>query len=615
MSKSFISYEDLHKLYLGSSVYNANKVLKAGWYIRGYPVVNIEGEIPWNLENQEFRSWNFHIHSLDMLDSLLKAHSITGEIQFLKPCIKIAIDWAKNHRNIDADVSPFAWYDMAVGIRSYRLAYILDVAAKLKLINENEQTFLWESILQHQSYLAIDDNIAFHNNHGYYQVAGQLAMGRRFLKESSLMEQAYRQGEERLLRMVKQQFTEEGIHREHSPGYHIMVYNTLNAIINSKLVTNVDIISFAKKIESTASWFILPSLHIANIGDTHTRQVHCESTEAKLKWHTPEMRFVVTSGEIGALPEEQFAAFPKGGYFIVRKPSKKSPERFNMFSYLAQTTAFHSRTHKHADDLSFIWYDRGMDILVDSGRYGYIGKTEQGSDLWHGGHWYSDPYRIYCESTRAHNTLEFDDRDYPRKGVKPYGSALGRWLQDQSGMLAVETECRHFKGLRRVRLIFFMPCKWLMVFDWFHDVTGQPHDTKQWFHLAPQLELLMEQGGYVSFLPTSKKPLRVASLLEEPVASRPIIGEEKPQLQGWWSGKERDVVPNYAFCYQTNGVVNGAFATLFSFSETLSTDTQWSKVNVSGRKGQFLWEDEEGTHVLRFERPAEGDMSASYRIR
>ena len=74
-------------------------------------------------------------------------------------------------------------------------------------------------------------------------------------------------------------------------------------------------------------------------------------------------------------------------------------------------------------------------------------------------------------------------------------------------------------------------------------------------------------------------------------------------------------MPNYAFCYQLSGAMNGVFATLFSFSDTLSTDSKWSKVNVSGRKGQFLWEDDEAKHKLRFERPAEGDMTAKYSVR
>jgi hypothetical protein len=274
--------------------------------------------------------------------------------------------------------------------------------------------------------------------------------------------------------------------------------------------------------------------------------------------------------------------------------------------------AFQSRTHKHADDLSFIWSDRGSDLLVDAGRYGYLGKTEQGSELWLAGYWYSDPNRVYCESTRAHNTLEFDGKDYPRKDVKPYGSALRRWVQDASNIMAVETECKHFGSIRRARVLVFVPGKWLLVFDWFIDNEQQAHNAKQWFHLAPHLHLLMQAGGYFVSVPGSTEPLRAISLLPEPFASRPYIGEDKPVKQGWWSAKERDIVPNYAFCYELSRVSTGVFATLFSFSNTLSPDTSWSKVNLSGRKAQFRWKDETVTHELRLERPETGEMSVAY---
>ena len=582
---------------------------------RGYPVVDIKKPIPWDSNDESLRAWNFMIHSFDMLDSLLCAHSITNRKSYIEVCIKIAIDWSRLYSEASITNSSFAWYDMAVGLRSYRLSYIYDVASSASMLSPEIDSLLWDSIRKHQLFLASDKNIKFHNNHGYYQVAGQLAMARRFLDKSSAMKRLYVQGEDRLKKMIYQQFTDEGVHREHSPDYHRMVYNTLRCMIDTKLVRSSELILFANKIESALSWFVPPRARVVNLGDTDNRLVFRFMKEAKRKWKTPEMRYVSTSGMTGVLPGNIVAHFPKSGYFVVRKPSFEDPKNFTDSSYLVQSAAFHSRTHKHADDLSFIWCDRGADILTDSGRYGYIGKTEQGSELWHDGHWYSDPHRIYCESTRAHNTLEFDGENYPRKGVKPYGSALGRWLQDDSGMVTVESECRHFRGLRRVRVLFFMPSKWLVVFDWFQDGTDQKHDVKQWFHLSPQLELLTQDDGFISYLPSSDKPLKIKSLLPDPVASRPIIGQEEPQLQGWWSGKERDFVPNYAFCYQLSGAMNGVFATLFSFSDTLSTDSKWSKVNVSGRKGQFLWEDDEAKHKLRFERPAEGDMTATYSVR
>ena len=86
-------------------------------------------------------------------------------------------------------------------------------------------------------------------------------------------------------------------------------------------------------------------------------------------------------------------------------------------------------------------------------------------------------------------------------------------------------------------------------------------------------------------------------------------------MQGWWSAKERDIVPNYAFCYELSRVSTGMFATLFSVSHSLVTDTTWNKVNVSGRKARFRWKDERGAHELRLERPESGDLVVSYSVR
>jgi hypothetical protein len=43
-------------------------------------------------------------------------------------------------------------------------------------------------------------------------------------------------------------------------------------------------------------------------------------------------------------------------------------------------------------------------------------------------------------------------------------------------------------------------------------------------------------------------------------------------------------VEYYAFCYDLPGAGSGVFATLFSFSDELDTDMEWSKVNISGLK-------------------------------
>ena len=57
---------------------------------------------------------------------------------------------------------------------------------------------------------------------------------------------------------------------------------------------------------------------------------------------------------------------------MVRSPQARNVEGFKNSSYLAQTCAFHSRVHKHADDLSLIWWEHGHQILIDPGKYGYL---------------------------------------------------------------------------------------------------------------------------------------------------------------------------------------------------------------------------------------------------
>ncbi len=61
------------------------------------------------------------------------------------------------------------------------------------------------------------------------------------------MAEAGQQGLVRLEKMLAQQFTPEGVHREHSPGYHLMVYKTLKEIMASGLIDQPKIVEISRK--------------------------------------------------------------------------------------------------------------------------------------------------------------------------------------------------------------------------------------------------------------------------------------------------------------------------------------------------------------------------------
>ncbi|MCB1996257.1 MAG: heparinase II/III family protein [Rhodoferax sp.] len=611
-----LPYEDLSNDDRAKAVRAADGHLADGWARREYPTIRLDEPIPWDLEKPELRSWNFYIHSFDMVDSLLKAHSDTGSRHYLDAAVRIALEWAEHHRDAGAPGrSPMAWYDMAVGLRAFRMAYVLDAGIATGALGAAQQALLWDCLERHREHLADEANIVYQNNHGFYQAAGQIAMGRRFAARSPAMADALVQGRERMLRMVRQQFDAEGLHREHSPDYHRMVYETLKAMVESALVDDPAVVELTDRIEQALSWFVLPDQHIANFGDSDYRLMSRKPAEAQRKWRTPQMRWVVSGGQLGEPPDTDHRVFADGGYYIVRRVADDPERAFSHASYLAQIAGFHSRTHKHADDLSFIWSDRGVNLLIDAGRYGYLGKAQAGTELWNDGYWYDDPKRVYVEATRAHNTLEIDGRNAERKGVKPWGSAIRRHLALDNGLRVVETEVHRHRSMRLARVLVFNPGQWLLVYDWFHDNKSSRHEVRQWFHLAPQHGLQPDGDGFMVPLAGVDRPLRVLELTGTAVTSRPYLAEESPRLQGWWSAKERDLSPAYAFNFARSGVESGHFVTLFAFSQqALRQGPAAARAIVSGRNLQCSWVDDAGNHRLVLARPQDGPMTVEHTL-
>ena len=619
-----IPYENLtsRKKSKEEAILEAYDILEKGWSRRNYPFIDINNSIPWALSSQDERSWNFYIHSWDMIDILLYAYDKAPEDRIFNPALNIALDWIDQYVDIEANApvdyensTDFAWYDMAVGLRAYRLSYIYDAYTQNVEKDDSISAKLWSGILAHQAYLNLDSNITFHNNHGYYQAAGQIAMGRRFKETSPIMAFALEQGISRFKIMLNQQFTEDGVHREHSPDYHRMVYDTLIGVIKADLIKDEEILSFTYKIEEALSWFILPNQHIANFGDSDWRLMRIKSSAAERKWQTSMMKFVTTNGEVGKLGSNELKEFKEAGYFIVRNSNSVKDLGYDKYSYLAQTAAFHSRTHKHADDLSFIWYDRGHNILIDAGRYGYIGKAEMGTELWSQGYWYTHPNRLYCESTRAHNTLEFDEKDYMRKGVKPYGSATKRSKQYPNGLTVLETECKHNKSIRHARVLIYMPNQWLIVFDWFKDNLDGLHDVKQWFHFDPKIALTQFNNSYHCKL-DDENELHITSLLKGAQGSEVMNGIKEPRLQGWFSPAEREFIPSDSINFSLSQVNTSSFATLFSFNGACEVKSEYNSANKSGRNLNFIWIDKIGTHRIEVDRTlTENTIKCIYNIK
>lgn len=556
-------YEAIANRPPGSLVARADTVLRDGWTKRDQPVIHLAGPIPWDESKPSLRSWVFALHCLDMIEMPLCAHDVTGEDRYLESPLRVALDWISSCADDKAGARyPFAWYDMAAGMRVHRLAYLWEAGAAAGLLTEAGGTALFGAVEDHLRWLADDANVAFHSNHGYYQVAGQLAAARRLAPRSLVARRAEAQARRRLARLVEAQFAEDGCHLEHSPDYHRMVLDTLRGLIRADLDPDGTLSAVARRAEEALSWFVAPNGRLVNFGDSDDRDMRLRAADAEQRWSMPAMRHAASAGDTGRAPEASQRAFASGGYFAARSEDGAG--------YLALTACFHSRTHKQADDLSFVWHERAQPILIDAGRYGYIDRLAKDDPLRAQGFWYGDDNRRYCESTRAHNTVAFDGRDAARVGVKPYGSALKRWEQTADGVHVVEAVVRQHGAIMHERRLAWRPGRWLQVVDgWSHEA-GSVTAPVQWFHLAPDLEAAITEDGLIA---ESGEGVCV-DVSSDARIQPPIRGRTVPELQGWWSPSERRMEEATAFSIVAEPSTRGEIVTLFVLNADDRSDAQ-----------------------------------------
>jgi hypothetical protein len=246
----------------------------------------------------------------------------------------------------------------------------------------------------------------------------------------------------------------------------------------------------------------------------------------------------------------------------VRSPQPKGSDDHGNSSYLFLAAGFHSRTHKHADDLTITWFDRGHEILIDAGRYGYVDLLPPDSPLRLKGYFYGAPERQYVESTRAHNTVEADGLDHVRRDRKPYGSAI-KDAEERDGYFRLRAEVDHGTW-RHHREIIFLPSKWLYLIDTLTAQDDSPHDYRAWLNFPADLPpQRTEGGGLVIQLPGSNDKLWVVELGGSELI-RPVSAQRHP-MRGWRSKVDNELTPAWSTGFEARSTRDHQFKILLRF--------------------------------------------------
>jgi hypothetical protein len=609
----------------------AENILSHGWSMASYKLASLVPPIDWSAHN---RSFSFHLHAWEPCTLLLHAHSRFGDQRYLSVCIDFAASWIEIfgrispagamkviRRPLENQKETFAWYDMAVGQRVYRLAYIIECLLRDPKEPASRISRFWRSLMLHLKVLEEESFFKKHSNHGLYQALGQLAAAKRFsfLEQMRSWEEL---AERRVTELINLHFFPSGVHREHSPGYHNMLLSSLVGACQSGLIGNKHLVERINGLEEALTWMIKPDFALCTIGDTDPTPMAL-GREHAMRHKNSSLRWQISGGRCGSRPPPGVKCYQDAGYAFARlKPSPSRTHDNETDSYLAVAAGFHSRVHKHADHLSFVWFDGGRDILIDPARYGYEGRTEAGSELFNQGFWYSDPKRIYCESTKAHNTIEIDGKSFPRFRVRPFGSALES-TELQDNRVVVTCSATHFRRIRHKRRIIMEPGRFLLVMDWLFDRTGEFHDYRQYFQFDRGWNVALHDdaieahhSGSYEFaarrrLPsladkgrperTTRLPLdvRAKTLISNSTIKPIATGQINPHLSGWMSDAPHSLVPSSTFHVHAKGIGPTSIVTLFVLGTTLNIDAKATRYNTTLTAGRIVWEDKIGRFELR----------------
>lgn len=548
------------------------------------------------------RTFHFLLHAWDPLATLLHGLLPPTNTEGLTPAIAYATAWldafdAPARSQGSAAIIEAArsganepWEGMATGMRAFRIAALIEAVARSDETDDALLARLTDTLAFHFEVLSQPGFFQSWSNHGLYQSLGLLSAGARFpwLVDGERMAALAR---ERLEQMLPGQFDSDGVHLEHSPTYHANLLGSLIGARNAGLLEGSAAALTIGGAERVLSWMVTPSGKIAAFGDSWPAPVRQDLVGAA-RFRDPVLRFLASEGAIGDPPESGVMLYRNAGYAFARILDRNLGERPEQASYLAQAGGFHSRMHKHADHLGFIWSEGTTDILVDPGRYGYLGRLAAGDPLRAKGNWYSDPKRIFVESTRAHNCVEVDGESHLRRDAKPFGGAI-RQAEQFRDLIVFAGGAPLGPTVGQERILVLKPREFLLVLDTLAANEGS-HDFRQWFQLDACWTVEVGRHGYRAR--AGSRTLHVTDLTGE-AAIQPVRRARKaPRLQGWVSVKDGKLTPASSLCLQRSGA-SAAFATLFSFG---AAPVEHAEIRDEGSGGQFIaWTQDDGRSEVK----------------
>lgn len=546
------------KVYFKSEKHLSSPLLDEKGYELNFP-------IDWGADPANDKTWVFNFQNLLWLNDYLREGERGDEAATLT-AFKVIRDFIVSNAQWPPRHGRFIYDDHATAERLKVFYRAMRLYQKSPFNDDEFYNLLLTGIINHISLMATEEKYLNWHNHGIIfdlsllEVLGDFE---EFKPKQDLRELAIR----RIQEQFKFSFTEEGVHREHSPCYHFFVTGMLlKAIDLIEKSGRTAPAALSGLIDGGAEFYasvLMPDGTFPNIGDCSGRDTWVIPMQLGDDYydHHPGLKYSVTHGREGKRPNEDIKIFPESGWAIFR-------DGWPTNVYVAVQSDFNSFGHYQEDDTSFLLQAYGHDMVIDTGIHSYN----------------KNPFDIYMRKSRAHNVLVADVGDFDFNLKNTGLSGITRYQLNKNGedkwQGIVELTHPHYedRGITVYRQFGQMDGSNFMVKDIVESRSA--HKYTQLFHLAPGAKIDYRGNGTfrITWL-THPYGLWLRSNTE----SYDIIDGAMEPVQGWYFPKFGVAAPQPVLSLHWNAAASGELVTLLSVTKD-EAKPDWEVLQTKARE-------------------------------
>lgn len=342
-SKNKVDFEKLKGLFC-SGILELRNFEKEPLDIKGFSWAGIERD----------RNWWWQLQSLPFLNWYVNSYDLQSEDErrfFYRSCVESLKNWREK---ISQYESPLAWHDHATAFRVRNIVnWLVFCSLNILDIEESGETLEVSALIfEHLSWLNESGNFSKHTNHGFDQAMISLTVCLMF--ENSNFDEYKKISKIRLKDELEYAFSEEGVHKENSPGYQKFMLERLRQLTVFSILGEMEFSEVIEKYLSNASKFLevitLPNGLLPLVGDT------------KLE----EGISLVNNKNIQTSEKVKVYDYSLSGYVVVRGQDGEGKD-----FYILLKNCHDSNYHRHDDDMMLFLYYDGKVVFGDGGLYNH----------------------------------------------------------------------------------------------------------------------------------------------------------------------------------------------------------------------------------------------------